>query len=419
MNNKKSFFGIAKLCCLILGLSNVGIAQENSGLSVVAGDFISYIDGNNGRFSLLNTQQTNSNLISLLFGGVSVPSSQIMIYYDGELIGLDQMTPVYPLGSSVGSQVDGIFYIENKLQVEVAYFPMDILANSDMSTLGVAIKISNMTSSVIDNIGIKVVLDPDVGENENDPLVYLPSGEKITNAFVLDRENMPPYLFFGDKYTASREAKGEGFYLYPFLSSTIPSFLSIANWRRISDEKWAELVIEPSLSYRSDSSKDVGVAIFYGPYSITPEAPLSGGFAISRNFTSLWPIVDENVISKGVFYKDRFRIEEILKTFPMPKNKSLSQETRYSESIIRVDDRQLYRQRLLGLVPLKSSTNKDYNDLLDKVKLRGSVWDNVYELNLELLRIDQNINKSLQKNIKEDVFESPPDKGIIKTNFQK
>lgn len=420
-------FFFVKVGIGLFSLFCISYSQDTRLLQMRAGDFLTYIDMYNAQFSILDLSQENIDFSSLLFGSSTMPSSYVVVYVDDKIQTVDQMIPLYPLGMSVGAQVDGIFLAgtNNDIQVELAFFPMNISGTSKIDTIGIATRISNTSQSSTRKVSVRIMLDTDIGETSNDPLIYLPTREKITNAFVLDAKNIPPYLFIGKILFAELKTSQEAFYLYPFLSTNIPSAITIGNWKRISDKNKTQLNVPTSLSYNSTSLKDIGISIYFGTYELNPKEHQSFGIAMSKEFSTLWPILENQTIDAGVFNTNRFVIEEILrnmKGFPITQQEMDS--TTIDSFLIanpvnsQNQQRQLFRQQQIG----KGFSNtfneiEQSNSNMPKQMRNGVIWDYLYEIDLQMRQIDQDLNRYLENKNKEKIYDSPPSTGILKNNF--
>lgn len=298
---------------LILSLS---FAQEIRTINFKTGSLQTYVDIYRGNFSIYDTDQSDLDFVSLLFGGATTPSSFFKIFVDRKSQTLDQMQAVYPLGVSLSSQIDGTYMAgeDKDIQVDIAFFALDLLNSGDLNSVGIVINLSN-TSDISRRVGAKILLDTDVGEIRNDPLVYLPSGDRITNAFIFGGENnIPPFLFIGQKNVAETRPIGKGFYIYPYLSETMPSSMIVANWKNLAEQEWNVDRINPSFTYsKNTTTKDVGVSMCFGDITLAPNQSGYFGIVISKLFSNVWPVLQEDSISKGVLNKDRFEVEELLK----------------------------------------------------------------------------------------------------------
>ena len=428
---KKSVFNLLK-CSIIFSLFYTQTyTQQERMIYIKSGDLTAYVDMYRGNFSIFDTSQSNLDYASLLFGGTTAPSSFFKLYVDDKAQTLDQMKTVYPLGVAVGSQIDGIFQAgdQQDVRVEIVFFSMDLLGNSDNNTLGIVVRLSNTSVNSPRKIEAQFLLDSDVGESRNDPLVYLPTGEKIKNSFIFGKGNIPPFLFFGKKNIAEQRPQGEGFYLYPFVSEAIPSGIVVANWRKINEQSQNIKSINPSLSYNRDSGKDVGVTVCFGAYYLEPNKSTNIGIVLSKNYSPLWPVIDEQVISEGVFNENKFEIESLL-TDPysrkLPTNinelldndsiqDTLSDPSQQNAQAKRI----LYRKKQLGLLEDTEDLEKEKTELTEKEGpiANEDIWSYLYRINWKLKNTEDSIENVLKQD-KEDSYQgSPKNEGIMKDNF--
>lgn len=430
---KNSAFNLLKCSIIFSLIYTQTYTQQERMIHVKSGDLTAYVDMYRGSFSVFDTSQSNLDYASLLFGGTTAPSSFFKLYVDDKDQTLDQMKTVYPLGEAIGSQIDGIFQAgdQQDVQVEFVFFSMDLLGNSDNNTLGIIARLSNTSLSNTRKIEAQFSLDTDIGESRNDPLVYLPTGEKIVNSFIFGEGNIPPFLFFGKKNIAEQRPQGEGFYLYPFVSEAIPSRIVVANWRRLSEENWNIKNINPFLAYNNDSGKDVGVTISFGSYKLAPNEVTNIGIVLSKDYSSLWPVIDEQVISEGVFNENKFAIETLL-TDPdvqeLPANMNEFLESKFIQDTL-LDPSQkeaqarriLYRKKLLGLWEEPEDLEKE--EKIEPVEEKKDVvssediWSYLYKINWELKNSEDSIENVLKQNREEPSQDSSKNEGIVKDNF--
>ena len=161
---KKSVFNLLK-CSIIFSLFYTQTyTQQERMIYIKSGDLTAYVDMYRGNFSIFDTSQSNLDYASLLFGGTTAPSSFFKLYVDNKAQTLDQMKTVYPLGVAVGSQIDGIFQAgdQQDVRVEIVFFSMDLLGNSDNNTLGIVVRLSNTSVNSPRKIEAQFLLDSDV-----------------------------------------------------------------------------------------------------------------------------------------------------------------------------------------------------------------------------------------------------------------
>lgn len=418
-----------QLLIILLMIFNITNAQQLSDLSINAGSLNTTVDMYSGRFGVLDMAEGNLDLATALFIGPAL-SSYIDIRVDEKRQTFDQMEALYPLGRSLGSQIDGIFLAgdQKDIHVEVAYFSMDIKGNSDMNTLGVVISLSNISEVAMHTVASKFMLDTDIGESRNNPLIYLPSGQKINNSFLLTENNIPPYIFLGQLAPLVNYAQGKGFYIYPYISQNMPTAIVIANWRRLSDEQWIPELLAPSLSYESTSSKDAGIALYFGEYKLNPHETVNFGIALSKRRSTLVPLLENKAISEGIFTPDRFEAEEMLRANDPALSKKISSVMNQEklQNFINQNpinnpyqaQRQSYRRQFLGLTRTNDSFNKNCHDIEFDISMpSSSLWNYLLELNVKMQREEYIISNALYDDINIHQFDSPPAHGIIATNY--
>ena len=404
--------------------------QQERIIHIKSGDLTAYVDMYRGNFSIFDINQLNLDYSSILFGGATAPSSFLKLYVDNQVQTLDQMQAVYPLGVAIGSQIDGIFQAgsQQDVRLELTFFSMDLLGDSSENTIGVVIRVSNISLSNTRQVGVQLSLDSDIGESRNDPLVYLPTGEKITNSVIFDNGKTPPFLFFGKKNVATQRPQGDGFYLYPFVSETPPSRIVVANWRRLTEQSWNTTKIDPSLSYDNNSGKDVGVTVSFGLYNLGPNQSTNVGIVLSKNYSSLWPVIDEQVISNGVFNKNKFEIETLLTDIysfksPIIEN-NVADNNRINNNLENPvqqnlqKQRMLYRQQQLGLldnpVPVQNIDDTSTSDIRIS---KDDIWGSIYKVNWELQYAEKVIENVLKQNNDTNTAVSSNSKVIVKDKF--
>ncbi len=429
---KKSVFNLLKCSIVFSLIYTQTYTQQERMIHIKSGDLTAYVDMYRGNFSVFDTSQSNLDYASLLFGGTTAPSSFFKLYVDNKAQTLDQMKTIYPLGVAIGSQIDGIFQAgeQQDIRIEFVFFSMDLLGNSDNNTFGLVVRLSNTSLSNIRKIDAQFLLDSDIGESRHDPLVYLPTGEKITNSFIFGKGNIPPFLFFGKKDIAEKRPQGEGFYLYPFVSEVIPSGIVVANWRRLNEEDRNITNINPYLSYDNRSGKDVGVTICFGSYNLKPNQSTNIGIVLSKEYSPLWPVIDEQVISEGVFNENKFEIETLLTDpyshkLPANMNKFLDSDfikDTLSEPLQKDAQarRILYRRKQLGLLEDSSDLEKEKTKPIEEkieVIAKEDVWSYLYKINWELKNTEESIENVLKQNKDDSSMSSPKSEGIIKDNF--
>ena len=429
---KKSVFNLLK-CSIIFSLFYTQTyTQQERMIHIKSGDLTAYVDMYRGSFSVFDTSQSNLDYASLLFGGTTAPSSFFKLYVDNKVQTLDQMKTEYPLGIAIGSQIDGIFQAgdQQDVRVELVFFSMDLLGNSDNNTIGIIARLSNTSLSNIRKIEAQFLLDSDIGESRHDPLVYLPTGEKIEESFIFGKGNIPPFLFFGKKDIAEKSPRGEGFYLYPFVSETIPSGIVVANWRKLNEENRNIKNINPSLSYNKNSGKDVGVIICFGTYNLKPNESTNIGIVLSKNYSPLWPVIDEQIISEGVFNENKFEIETLLtdsysQKLPININELLDsdfvKDTLSDASQQEAQaKRMVYRRQQLGLLEDTEDLEKEkVEPVKEKIETIANedIWSYLYKINWELKNTEENIENILKQNKEDSSQGSPKNEGIMKDNF--
>jgi len=411
---------IRHLLFIVSFLFTMGNTQLNSNLIFRSGSLSTEVDIYSGRFGILDIAESNLDLASVLFIGPAL-SSYININIDGKTQTFDQMQAIYPLGLSFKSQIDGIFLAgyDKDIQVEVAYFSMDINSDSDRNTVGIVIKLSNISQKKSHNVSVKIMLDTDIGENQNNPLIYLPSKQRITNSFLLTENNLPPYLFLGRVNPLANYAKGQGFYIYPNISSNKPKAIVIANWRRLNDEKWIPTLIAPSFRYQKDNSKDAGIALYFGEYELEPDNSISLGIAISKRRSSLIPLLDNIAIDKGVFTPERFTIEEMLNN--TNTNVLIDFQLKQNNNSLNQSRRQIFRQKLLGIDNMNLQESNiielDANNIFKTPLNNDDIWNTLIQMDMKVNDLNEKINRTLDNNYYRKEYDSPPSEGIEITNF--
>ena len=433
--HKNSAFYLLKCSIIFSLIYTQTYTQQERMIYIKSGDLNAYVDMYRGSFSVFDTSQSNLDYASLLFGGTTAPSSFFKLYVDNKVQTLDQMKTVYPLGVAIGSQIDGIFQAgdQQDIQVEFVFFSMDLLGNSDNNTIGIIARLSNTSLSNTRKIEAQFSLDTDIGESRSDPLVYLPTGEKIVNSFIFGKGNIPPFLFFGNKNIAEKRPQGEGFYLYPFVSEAVPSRMVVANWRRLNEEKWNIQNINPFLAYDDKSGKDAGVTICFGSYQLAPNEVTNIGIVLSKDYSSLWPVIDEKVITQGVFNENKFAIETLLtdpdvQELPLDMDKFLEskfiQDTLSDPAQKEAQERRiLYRKKLLGLWEEPKDPKALEEEKTEPVEEKKNVvsneeiWSYLYKINWELKNSEENIENVLKQNGENTSQDSSKNTGIVKDNF--
>ena len=430
--HKKSAFHLLKCSIIFSLIYTQTYTQQERMIHFKSGDLTAYVDMYRGNFSIFDTSQSNLDYASLLFGGTTAPSSFLKLYVDNEVQTLDQMKTIYPLGVAIGSQIDGIFQAgdQEDIHVELVIFSMDLLGNSDNNTVGIVVRLSNTSRSDNRKVGVQFLLDSDIGESRNDPLVYLPTGEKIVNSFIFGEGNIPPFLFFGKKNIAEKRPQGEGFYLYPFVSQTLPSGIAVANWRLLNEQNWKIENINPSLSYDNNSGKDIGVTISFGTYNLMPDQSTNIGIVLSKNYSPLWPVLDEKVISEGVLNKNKFEIETLLTdpySYKLPATMNEFLDSDFIQDVLSNPSKQdsqarriLYRRQQLGLLenPVKVEEQKVESVKPTEEKITNeNVWNYLYKINWELENTDESIENVLKQNGEDTFQDSPKSEGFVKDNL--
>lgn len=359
-NNLKNIF------IFLIIFFSLSYAQDKSVVDFQTGSLQTFVDVYRGNFSIFDKHQTDLDFVSLLFGGTTSPSSSFHVSVDNKIETLDQMQVEYALGNTLGSQIDGIFYAgeDRGIRVEVAYFALDLLNTGDLNSVGVVINLSNVSFSDNRKVGVKFMLDTDIGESRNDPLVYLPTGEKITNTTIY-KSHIPKFLFFGRKNIT--EAKPIGFYLYPYVSDSLPSSITIANWRRIVEQK--NNIIDPSFAYSRDSTKDVGVSIDFEDIHLNIEESKYVGFVISKQHGVVSPVLSEDSVSKGVFGDGRYEADRLL-------NQS-TQATPVSRRHTVTNEKQMI------------------SNMIADVVADDNVWKYLYQLNWHIQQKDNDLDSFL------------------------
>ncbi|MGL4367060.1 MAG: hypothetical protein ACRCTQ_02085 [Brevinemataceae bacterium] len=372
------------------------------------GVWVLTVDSVSGHFNLFDSSQSDINKASLLFGP-SIPSSFIDVRVDQKRQTFQQMKVLYPFGNSAGSQIDGIFLAGEyaDVKVENAFFAVNMFGEAHPNTLGIALNLSNQSRSMVRTVCVKIMLDTDIGENDGQPLIYLSSGQQITNAFLLS-EKIPPYIFLGNPKLLSEDAFGTGIYVYPFITTTKPQAILIGNWRRISSDQWIIRDINTSFQYDRSSSSDAGIALYFGPYTLEPGQYTNFGVAISQVENMMSPILDTYVLDKAVFTLERFKIQEMLNS----SLNSNSNDTPFGLSDH--SNRQTYRSNILSTNTSTSCSGSSLlnEDQLDQLLYKDLIWQYNLKLNSQIRTLDSLINDILWKNLSNTTFDIPPSQGI-------
>ncbi|MGL5956685.1 MAG: hypothetical protein ACRC0X_08870 [Brevinema sp.] len=380
---------LPKVCIAFMLIFSLSYTQEERMIQFRSGSLQASVDIYRGNFSVFDVDQLELDFVSLLFGGYTSPSSFFKIFIDRTPYTLDQMQAVYPLGVSLGSQIDAVFLANDDIQVETAFFSLDLLNNGDLNSLGLVINVSNMSLERTRQVGIKIMLDTDIGELRNDPLIYLPDGVKISNALIFRSNEIPPFLFIGQKNIAETRPIGKGFYLYPYISQNIPSSMLVANWRRISEQGWGVGDINPSFAYGKDNTKDVGISLCFGNFVLAPEQSEHVGFVISKQHTDVWPVLQEESVSQGVLNTDRFEVEELLKY-----NSGNIQTNPFRQQ------RERYRQIQLGYLQdttISPRVQQRFQSISNLVA-DDQVWKYLYQLNWSIESKSKDLEQVLNQN---------------------
>ncbi len=335
-------------------------AQALEVIDFHAGSLQTFVDVRRGSFSIFDKDQKDIDFTSLLFGGATNPNSYFTVTVDGNTQTLDQMQVRHPFSITLGSQVDGTFYAGKDVLVEVAFFSLDLLHTGDFDSVGVVLKLSN-TSHANRNVKVDFVLDTDIGESLNKSLIYLPSGESIIHSRVF--ENTPNFVFFGEGDILANSFNRKGFYLYPYVSDTLPSYMVVANWRRIFERQ--NIANGEPFSHEVSLIKDIGMGLRFGEMQLKSKDVVCVGFVISKQQSIVSPVLSKESISKGVFNEDRFKLEALL-------NKA-------SESEVIIPDKKQERVR----PPLPDYIPSD------------SMWGYLYRLNVDMKHSGNIIDSSL------------------------
>ncbi len=310
MNTKRKDTSTTNILTRVIVLTmffSLSHAQEfSSVIGLQAGSLQTFVDVQRGNFSVFDKDQKDVDFMSWLYGGATNPNSYFTVTVDDYTQTIDQMQVKSPFSVTLGSQIDGAFYASGDVLVEVAYFSLDLINTGDFNSMGIILKLSNISSKE-KNVGVKFVLDTDIGESHNDPMIYLPSGEMIDSAYIFT--HMPNFLLFGEGKIPTNNFSNKGFYLYPYVSEILPSYMVIANWRRIFEQQKIENGVP--FSYEG-GLKDVGAELRYDNIYLDAKDTVCVGIVISKQQSIASPVLSEDSISKGVFNEDRFKVAAML-----------------------------------------------------------------------------------------------------------
>ncbi|MGL4561644.1 MAG: hypothetical protein ACRCV0_05070 [Brevinema sp.] len=389
MQKKKFFLIVAVMVlCIIVNF----YAQEIPKLFFSAGNLAVTVDNTNGRFGLRNTKEKDFNLISLLYD-TGFPSSYIEVYIDGKPYRLEDMKAIYPLGVAVGAQIDGIYQWQDDLQLEIGYFGIDLKTNLD--AVGIAVRVSNISERKKYNVSVNVLLDTDISEVSNQSMTYLDSGELISKGIILNKPNLPQYLFFGYKSEFNEKTQGQGMYLYPTISTNTPRVIAVGNWKKITESGSFPQYLDESLQYNSDSSIDLGVGIYFEEKVLVPNAYYDVATAISLNLNQANFILDQTAMNRGVFSPERFEIEELLPKTPpaVATNPALPAIQYHNNAQLQ---RQQYRQKLLHNDSSSGVFSTNIFDYLGNTLRNDSIWRYLFELNFKMNNVEEKIDHAIK-----------------------
>ncbi|MGL4394352.1 MAG: hypothetical protein ACRCS8_03915 [Brevinema sp.] len=368
-------------------------ARESSKLSFAAGSLLMSVDQLSGRFGLRDTKVSEFALSSLLFDP-GFPTSYIEITINGTPYRLDQLKAIYPLGVAVGHQIDAVYQWQNDLHIELGYFAMDVQSNFD--AMGIAVRISNISTMQDHQVSVKLMLDTDVSEIHRQPLIYLDDGSHIAEPQILQGE-LPRYFFLGQQDESEETA---GVYLYPSISTNSPTAIVIGNWKYLTETVGIPSEIKPSFTHHNSENLDIGLGIYFDKKTLRSGQHYDVVAAISLNKHESDFILNDMAMNKGVFASERFEIEELLNY--LPKNPQMMMPMYNSSQApqqMNTYQRQQYRQQKLRMTPQEMRQNPEktseyFGDLVGT----DSIWKHLYKINGKMENLEEKINKAIELN---------------------
>lgn len=278
-----------------------------------------------GNFSAYNLKESDPDFVPLLFGGAAM-SSHIAYTINGTSVHQSNLRVNIALGPTAGGQIDGSFET-NGVHIETAYFLMNADTDASIKTLGIAVLVSNTLSNQSRRVGVKILLDTEIGDTQNKALLYLPSGRQLDVPHRFGARSIPEYIFVGERDSFAGLAEGKGFYIYPYLSTNFPAALVTENWGRLASSAWEPRALSPAYLGKSGSI-DAGLGIYYGEYTLGAGQEITLGAALSLNKIVTVPvlkdgtraILEDSALSRGVFAPERYLINELLVN---PSNEAL------------------------------------------------------------------------------------------------
>ena len=364
-----------------------------------------------GTFSALNLRETDTEYSSLLFSGPAM-SSHIGYMIDGKPYHQSNLQIRIPVGPTAGYQIDGVFQSPEGVHIETAYFLMSASLTDELKTFGVAVLISNTTSTP-HTVGVKILLDTDIGETQNKPLVNLPNGSLLDRPFRFPATNLPSYLYIGERGLKSSLLKDRGFYIHPYLSTNFPSMVVVENWRRLMSSPWFPKALGNTLAYDNKSLPDAGVGVYFGEYLLEPNQEMTMGVAVSLDKIVTVPvlkddeqtrtILTDDALSRGIFSPERYIINEMLANPSNPLLKEI-----------------LNQRKFPHLVPgrgiVNNSTSDDFEEGDDTPldpRFKNPMDLHILKRNLEMEKLNQLYHESLGFESAPRGYSKPPSQGII------
>ncbi|MGL5255116.1 MAG: hypothetical protein ACRC9L_09025 [Brevinema sp.] len=372
-----------------------------------------------GTFSALNLRETNTDFSALLFSGPAM-SSHIGYLINGKSYHQSNFQINVPIGPTAGYQVDGVFQSPEGIHIETAYFLMDISLNSELKTMGVAVLLSNKTSSP-HTVGVKILLDTDIGESQNVSLVNLPNGAVLSRPVRFPSTNLPSYIYMGDRGLRSPTLRDRGFYIYPYISTNTPTMVVVENWKRLATSPWYPETLGNTFSFTATNFFDVGIGIYFGEQLIEPNQEITLGIAISLDRINPIPaiagdsqkqaILTDEAFSQGIFTPERYIINEMLANPDNPMLEEILNQRKFSSL---VPGRGLMNNQILP------SQEEDIADPIVNFRHRRAIDQNILEKNIEMRKLYQIYNESLGFEISpQKGYSQPPAKGMILNPIQK
>lgn len=226
-----------------------------------------------GRFLIYYLSSPNSSRYEPLFSSENSATSYSSILVDGNVFRLGGRYFSHKFDNQSGEP--GFEFKADDVVVTQVFTPIKTLNSEHANGILITYTIKN-TSSLQSLIGLRILIDTDLGENRKNP--FITSTDVVKNELLIEGNS-------GERFWISRGRNVSlmGSIINPVdTSAKVPDQIHFANWKRLNDTPWKlKYIKKRSFNNIPFSVKDSAVCYYFNPRRVYPGASITYSIVLS------------------------------------------------------------------------------------------------------------------------------------------